>query len=245
MVITARLLLALAPFANKNLADGLAPAMNKWLPIYGMTQKLIVQHFLAQAAEETDGFKTLKEYASGKAYEGRKDLGNIHPGDGVKYAGEGIFMQTGLENYSIEAKELGLDLVHHPELLQIADNAVHAACQYWQDRKITPLALANDIKAVTHKVNGGVNGLATRELYLRRAVLLITSDLDTNKATETAPTASSLPSGITASPASGAVPAPQKTAPILPSHISVADHVIRGSIWAAIMKWLRHNYITA
>lgn len=31
----------------------------------------------------------MKEIASGKAYEGRKDLGNTEPGDGVRFKGRG------------------------------------------------------------------------------------------------------------------------------------------------------------
>ena len=38
--------------------------------------------FLAQMAHESDQFRAMREYSSGKAYEGRKDLGNTRPGDG-------------------------------------------------------------------------------------------------------------------------------------------------------------------
>ena len=36
-------------------------------------------------AHESDGFNTLEEYASGRDYEGRTDLGNVHPGDGRRF----------------------------------------------------------------------------------------------------------------------------------------------------------------
>lgn len=46
--------------------------------------------------------------------------------------------------------------------------AADVACWFWETRNINPLADADDIKAVTRKVNGGLNGLADREAYLRR-----------------------------------------------------------------------------
>ena len=177
MQITKATILAIAPNANAKIVAQLPASLNYWLPKYGMANKLVVAMFLAQAAEETDGFKTLREYASGAAYEGRKDLGNTQPGDGVRFAGEGIFMQTGRTNYTKEVAELGLDLVNHPDLLLIVDNAVHAACQYWQDHKLTPLALTSDIVGVTQKINGGQNGVVTRKLYYTRALKIITEDI--------------------------------------------------------------------
>ncbi|MDQ3773186.1 MAG: hypothetical protein M3461_01805 [Pseudomonadota bacterium] len=65
--------------------------MNKICPTYEIGNPREYAHFLAQACHETDHFKTLREYASGKAYEGRADLGNKQPSDGVKYKGRGIF----------------------------------------------------------------------------------------------------------------------------------------------------------
>jgi len=46
---------------------------------------------------------------------------------------------------------------------------VDAACWFWETRRINPLADADDVRAVTRRINGGLNGLADREAYLRRA----------------------------------------------------------------------------
>ena len=178
MQIETKHLRAIAPHANDKILSALPAALNHWLPIYGLTDRRIAQMFLGEAAEETDGFKTFQEYASGAAYEGRKDLGNIHPGDGVKYKGRGMFDTTGLANYTKEAKELGIDIVNHPELLLIADNAVHAACAYWVDHHLSPYAVIGDITTVTKRINGGLNGLGARIAYWNRCKLVITADID-------------------------------------------------------------------
>jgi len=73
-------------------------------------------YILATAFHEADQFKTTTEYASGRAYEGRRDLGNTVKGDGVRFKGRGLVQITGRRNYTDWAKRLGVDIVAKPEL---------------------------------------------------------------------------------------------------------------------------------
>lgn len=73
-------------------------------------------YIFATAHHESDKWKTLTEYASGKAYEGRKDLGNTQKGDGQKYKGRGFVQITGRRNYADWAKRLGAPLIEQPIL---------------------------------------------------------------------------------------------------------------------------------
>ena len=75
-----------------------------------------IAYILGTAKHESDNFKTMSEYASGNAYEGRQDLGNTQAGDGAKYKGLGYVQITGRNNYSKYAKLTGLDLINNPGL---------------------------------------------------------------------------------------------------------------------------------
>ena len=58
--------------------------------------------FLAQLAHESGQLRYMEEIASGSAYEGRRDLGNTQPGDGVRFKGRGPIQLTGRSNYRHE-----------------------------------------------------------------------------------------------------------------------------------------------
>jgi len=218
MILTKEHLRAIAPIANEKIITALAPAVNYWFPIYGMADKRVAAMALGQWAEETDGFKTFREYASGAAYQGR--MGNVNPGDGVKFAGMGPDMLTGRDNDTRIAKETGLDLVNHPELLLNADEGVHASCQFWVDNGLIPLALAGNEHEVTHRINGGFNGEAVRIGYIHRAQLIITEDLDIPAHVASLGTAQPKPPAITSSPIGIAPLAPRAAAPVPISAVS-------------------------
>ena len=55
--------------------------------------------FCAQVGEESISLTAPTELASGSEYEGRADLGNTHPGDGVRFKGRSFIQITGRFNY--------------------------------------------------------------------------------------------------------------------------------------------------
>lgn len=163
------MLRSLCPGAKQNIIDGVAEYFNQYSKEYGVNTPLRVVHFLAQAAHETDKFKTLQEYASGSAYEGRKDLGNVKKGDGRRYKGRGIFQLTGRANYRTIGKVLDLDLENNPDSALNPKYSVLIALEYWKSRRINSNADIDDIVGVTKKINGGRNGLQDRINLLKRA----------------------------------------------------------------------------
>jgi putative chitinase len=124
--------------------------------------------FLAQCYHESHGFKTMHEYASGKEYEGRLDLGNDKPGDGVTYKGRGFIQITGKSNYAA-SKYLFNDerLVRNPELASTPEIAAKIAVWFWGAFVRRKVSNFNDTRAVTARINPKLNGLADRHEYFK------------------------------------------------------------------------------
>jgi predicted chitinase len=162
----ASIIRAVCPHGRAEIVAGAAAAMPRMIEIASLTTALRQAHFLAQIAHESAGMLTTVEYASGAAYEGRKDLGNTQRGDGVRFKGRGLIQLTGRANYMAYGFELGLDLVGKPELAAQFPAAALTAALYWRKRGINAPADRDDIEAVTRKINGGTNGLADRRAYL-------------------------------------------------------------------------------
>jgi putative chitinase len=172
--------------------SSLLPELARWInavcPNYGIDTPQEYAHFLAQACHETDHFRTLREYASGLAYEGRKDLGNFRAGDGSRFKGRGIFQTTGRANYlHLGVRRGRQDLfVKTPELLEKPEYAVWSACEFWQSRNLNDIANFDDadrlkkkyrgkvievspVEYISMAINGGRNGLAKRKAFYLRA----------------------------------------------------------------------------
>ena len=125
--------------------------------------------FIAQLAHESVGLTAFEEFASGKQYEGRKDLGNTKAGDGVRYKGRGAIQLTGRGNYRTVGTALGLDLENNPKLAADPNVAFRIAGYFWQSKKLNELADKKEFDAITKKVNGGFNGKASRDAYYLKA----------------------------------------------------------------------------
>ena len=157
----------------------LGSAFPDLLPRFQINTPLRIAHFIAQIAHESDGFKTFQEYASGTAYEGRADLGNLVSGDGPRFKGRGPIQITGRSNYRNFTNWMrGADLYcpdfeREPSLVATAQWAPWAAVWYWTVKRLNLIADRDDLIVITKIVNGGKNGLASRGAYLARAKTVI------------------------------------------------------------------------
>lgn len=97
---------------------------------------------------------------------GRKNLGNTQPGDGWRFRGSGVKQITGRANTEASGytpEELRTDI--HKSVAASADFFIKHGC-------VAP-ARRGDVQSVTRIVNGGLNGLADRQLKTSQAAAII------------------------------------------------------------------------
>ncbi|MBP5971144.1 glycoside hydrolase family 19 protein [Pseudomonas iridis] len=165
MPITAQQLLQILPNAGAK-AGVFVPVLNTAMLRYQIVGAKRVAAFIAQIGHESGQLVYVREIwgptpAQAK-YEGRKDLGNTVPGDGLKYRGRGLIQITGRANYAACGEALGLDLINQPELLEQPKNACLSAAWFWAANGLNTLADADKFEAITRRINGGLNGQADR-----------------------------------------------------------------------------------
>lgn len=157
----------------------LLPAVTQCLHECDCTSVNRIAMWMAQVGHESAGLKYMEEIASGAAYEGRSDLGNTQPGDGVRFKGRGPIQVTGRHNYTVLSKwafDKGLVpsptfFVDQPAQLGSARYGFMGVTWYWTtQRPMNDAADAKDIVRATQYVNGGQNGIDDRRTRYNRAL---------------------------------------------------------------------------
>jgi putative chitinase len=165
MPITQQQLLQILPNARTQ-AGVFVSALNTAMQHYQIVGAKRAAAFLAQIGHESGQLRYVREIwgptASQRGYEGREDLGNTVPGDGRKYCGRGLIQITGRTNYARCGEALGLDLISHPELLELPQHAAMSAAWFWKQKGLNDLADRDQFNTITRRINGGLNGLADR-----------------------------------------------------------------------------------
>jgi putative chitinase len=168
MILTEEKLKAIYPKAPPDKIKAYGPVFGKACEEMGFNTPKRIAALLGQIGVESGELRYDKELPSvynkkdpkdksepvGTLYEGRKNLGNTHEGDGPKFIGRGVLQLTGRANYELYGKKLGIDLVGNPELACDPAVSVKIACQYFKDRKLDESADAWDLDRITLKVNG-------------------------------------------------------------------------------------------
>lgn len=157
--------------ASQRIINGLISSMWEHAAEFELDRPERAVHFLAQIAHESAHFRTTTEYASGAAYEGRRDLGNIFKGDGPKFRGRGLIQLTGRSNTKafsrwMRRRDSGCpDFEVSPEIIADFPWAFLASIYYWSCRDLNKYADTNNIEQITRTINGGLNGYADRLRY--------------------------------------------------------------------------------
>jgi predicted chitinase/FMN phosphatase YigB (HAD superfamily) len=157
----------------------------------GIKGKELAQ-FMAQCAVESAGFTTTVEFASGADYEGRKDLGNMYKGDGIRYKGRGYIQLTGRNNYRNAGESLGYPLEKKPELVEQPAIAMKTSVWYWiyRVRTYQDLTDPTDSRQATKAVNGAYRGFTQRVQWFKKYLATMVNKPfkeDINQETSTEP----------------------------------------------------------
>ena len=170
------LLRILMPLSSQDQADTFAAPLVAAMNANQINTPLRQAHFLAQLGHESGSLRYTAELASGAAYEGRADLGNIQPGDGPRFKGRGLIQITGRTNYTNYGSDRGQDYITglNPNLLATDPN-IAADCSgwFWATRHLNELADNDDLLTITKRINGGTNGLDDRARRLKLAKCLL------------------------------------------------------------------------
>lgn len=153
-------------------AAELNSGLNTALRLAGCTTVKRAAMFCAQLGEESISLTAATELASGAEYEGLAELGNTHPGDGVRFKGRGFIQITGRFNYgklSRWAHSKGLVpsatyFIDHPGQLATDKYVWLGPIWYWTvARPMNRFADAENVKGATLAINGGLNGFDERK----------------------------------------------------------------------------------
>lgn len=140
-------------------------------------------NFVAQTGHESGRGKWVREIwgptQTQLGYEGRKDLGNIHPGDGKRFLGRGLIQLTGRANYAAARDGMQQhyptvpDFESLPTLLEMPRWAAYSAAWFWKRHGLNELADSGDQQAICRRINGGLNGLTERIALYKTAIRVL------------------------------------------------------------------------
>lgn len=168
---------------------------------------LELAQLLGQCHVETIGYQTLKELPNKwqQHYEPPSStatmLGNTQPGDGQKFIGRGFIQVTGRYNYDQFAKNSGIDVITHPELLEKPDTAAKATVDFWLNRVRPQIKDFTKTDQVTKIINHAKKHAAERKSAFKQYASALPKQPKTQVATAPAKLQATAPKGTTTKPA--------------------------------------------
>jgi len=143
------------------------PELNTMLGQQQITNVNRIMMFLAQTGEETDNYNTFTEYTNA---DGTNGWCANYDG-GCTYLGRGAIQLTGISNYRAagDALNVGDQFVNSPTDVAQLQWAFKTAGWYWGTHNLNQCSDAQDVLTCTQIINGGTNGLASRQAEYTKA----------------------------------------------------------------------------
>lgn len=130
--------------------------------------RVFAKHF---TVEEFVTFAGQPERIANRVYANRLGNGPEESGDGWRFRGRGLIQVTGRANYTAYSRDTYKDdsCVLSPERLAQPLDAVRSALWYWRRNNLNVLADMQDIRQMSLRVNGGLNGYDDRRYFYEKA----------------------------------------------------------------------------
>lgn len=220
-------LLRAATGCTQDAADLYAQPLAEACAFYGINTPQRLAAFLAQLAHESGALRHVREVwgptDAQKRYEGRRDLGNVYPGDGEKFRGHGLIQVTGRANHAAARDRLreafGADVPdfeREPEALMQPRWACLSAADWWAHHGCNELSDDGNFIGIGRLINRGnarsvspANGEADRLQRWERAKAALAG----SEATAAAP---QQPTSADRAPAAPTTPTASEGAPMIP-----------------------------
>lgn len=124
--------------------------------------RVFPKYFSKQVAEQ---YARKPVLIANRVYANRMGNRSEDSGDGWRYRGRGLIQLTGKSNYlqfgqSVGLGNNGLDDVI--VFLETEQGEVESAGWFWDKNQLNDLADLDDVKGITKRINGGLNGLEDR-----------------------------------------------------------------------------------
>lgn len=163
--------------SKSSLPDSLMDDFARCCRLYKF-DRLNIAYFLGQCGHESAGLRYPVEIHDGSNYEFRKDLNNIYPGDGVKFAGTGWIQVTGRYNHQAFSDYMQKKGEYDPKIMEVGK--LHSSDKYpwsisgfwWHDNNMVDYCKSRpSVDRVGQRVNGRYlpNGYQDRREYTQKA----------------------------------------------------------------------------
>lgn len=135
-------------------------------------RRIFGRYFRAGTKRDPEAFAHHPQKIANLVYGQR--LGNTGPDDGWIYRGRGLIQLTGKDNYSVMRARLAPkfpnapDFAANPDLVNDPEWIFRVPATFWNLAHCNDAADADDIEAVTRKVNGGLINLPARKDWLTK-----------------------------------------------------------------------------
>lgn len=133
--------------------------------------RVFPRHF--KSLEEAQPYHRQPQAIANKVYANRMGNGPPESGDGWRYRGRGLIQLTGRDNYAAYQDASQANVLVQPAIVAEAPHAALSAGWFWERNGLNGLADANDVVAVTRRINGGTNGLEHRRKLTVRALAVL------------------------------------------------------------------------